>query len=278
MSVAEKKRQYRNSKGITVTTKKGKHHANPQNLWWVRGLPNPRLGKPISEKAKAIIRERSLSRPNLEPSLETAYLAGAILGDGSLNVDEGRGNYICRIFTGIHQYFTALVCLCLRNIGLRPSTYSRSTYSRNNREVIVQVYSKVLVDWVRGLTINRLREFLTSPMLKLSFIYGFFDAEGSVWFRRDRGGCRGLVVEITNTNKELIDLIYSWLIELGFHPRMRQENKSGENKNWKDAYRINLLRQTEVDRFLCVEVNYGGIGENDNRGNGIKDMSQFFLH
>ncbi len=86
----------------------------------------------------------------------------------------------------------------------------------------------------------------------LSFLAGFFDAEGSIYLHKKRFG-EGFEAQITNTDEELLKLISRGLESLGYHPRLYHRAQHARHLGQvqgKELWVLKLHRIFEVCRLL----------------------------
>jgi hypothetical protein len=95
----------------------------------------------------------------------------------------------------------------------------------------------------------------------LSFLAGFFDAEGSVLFHKKTGIRYAPELAIKNTDSALMDLLFSKLKGMGYHPAMEwrdQDMVRGRISGPSRIGRISLVRFVEVRRMLSeLQVRHG---------------------
>jgi hypothetical protein len=90
----------------------------------------------------------------------------------------------------------------------------------------------------------------------LSFLAGFFDAEGSLYFHK-KGKTGAFELSITNTNLELLQEIAARLTQVGFHSVLRKVRvdrdaaiESGMTNPSEFMWRITIWRHKDVNRIL----------------------------
>jgi len=178
-------------------------------------------------RKKRVKELRSRSTPNLMPSPSLAYILGALLGDGYIN--NGR-----RITLQVKDIlFAKSFAAALRNIGLN------SGVCRAGRNMfLAYAWSASFGDWYSKLTLTDISNFLTSKELKLAFLKGFYEAEGSVEFRNGWGR-----LSMFNKNHSLLQLVKNILVSLGYNPTLTW-------RKTRDIGQVNLNRKGEIRRFL----------------------------
>lgn len=83
-----------------------------------------------------------------------------------------------------------------------------------------------------------------------SFLAGFFDAEGIIYFHRKK--YPNFEISITNTDKEVLGVVQRFLIGRGYHPRPDrsvQDSDRFEKPAEGDLWRLRLHRSYEVSRL-----------------------------
>ena len=88
----------------------------------------------------------------------------------------------------------------------------------------------------------------------VSFLAGFFDADGSVFFHKKREG-GGFELALSNMNGNLLIAISNRLEIMGFSPKLRLNRQRPDRgvKNGKDQiYRLSMWRHANVKRALAM--------------------------
>lgn len=224
-----------------------KSKGNIENLWWKRGLKNPCLGRRrTNEEIDKTAKSHTIS-PTLSPSDNLAYFLGAFLGDGCAYSNKKKHSYSVYIYPGLCEGFANKCSNCLKEIGLNPHIYLRKSPSLLKRgyrpQWMVTCYSKVFVEWLQGLSLEKLGKMLTSDELKLEFVRGFADAEGTTSVKR-----KSVRLAISNIDKELIKFVAKLLKDLGLHPNIHKT--TSKNKKWKPLYYVTLTRNNEATMLL----------------------------
>ena len=148
--------------------------------------------------------------PNLNPSDSLAYFLGAFLGDGAIDSK----NYRIDLSVKSKEFAFAFM-QSLKEIGAHPWVY----YRRDDYRYSVRVKSKVLCNWLLSLSLSDIKNMLLGDTsLIISFIRGFYDAEGS--FNRS-----SKVVFFWNSNQEILILIRDLLDSLGFKSTIHLHNR-----------------------------------------------------
>jgi len=166
--------------------------------------------------------------PNLNMSPELAYIIGVVWGDGYINKypsDKYGYGYTIALDT-IDRDFASEFANCLSSIRLNPKIYSRKT--RNS--YIAKARSIKLFQFFEQLTLDKARNLLNhaSNKIKIFFVKGFSDSEGSVAFL-----CTGQIqISMSNKNRELLTLIRDLLLNLDMETTIAKGGftAKGENK------------------------------------------------
>lgn len=161
----------------------------------------------------------------LEPSSELTYLIGAFLGDGWVH------NKKCYTigFAGEQSFMESINEKLSKVIG---RTYLVSKSKTKNMYVLF-VYSKSFYNFL-NLPIEKLLEI--TERYPLSFIRGFFEAEGTVI--KDRRKKHVYLLRMTNTNYLYIKTVGKYLKKFGFDYGIIESKR--KEKNWKTIYHLQL--------------------------------------
>jgi len=152
--------------------------------------------------------------PKLEFNNNMAYLLGAYLGDGyaALNGKEFR-------LKG-EITFTSKVAQSLNTIGLNPHI------KPDKGCFLVQAASTKFILWLHQLSLKDIETMLVNDNLKLSFIEGFYDAEGYLGIvHRQNRTFPHIWVKIGNTNLPLLEMCQRLLTDLGIYSRVYLSNR-----------------------------------------------------
>ena len=97
------------------------------------------------------------------------------------------------------------------------------------------------------------KEFATKPRLFNSFLAGFFDAEGCLYFHRKASGS-SFEIHISNVNLRLLTSITEILLRLNYNPKLVVHSQNSERLGWvhstSQLWRIMIWRHGEVSRLL----------------------------
>jgi len=173
-------------------------------------------------------------RPNLLPTPTLAYILGVVMGDGSIVVSPPR--YEVRLQTTQHDFNLAFAAT-LQEIGLHPKTYGWRNTS------ITYAFSKAIVEWLKQVDRSA---FLTTNSLRAAFVRGFYESEGGCYHT----GYSWQIV-MSNTNRDLIDLVQCCLQELGYNFHLRS-HQPGNGR--KVLFMLHKATKSEVERFF-KEIN-----------------------
>jgi len=156
-------------------------------------------------------------KPNLAPTVQLAYLLGAIMGDGYTHFwNKGNGDNAAIVLRVKSLRFSKKFANYMQMIGLRPKLFREKDYTKAGRKSFFTVltYSKEFVMWYKQLTLNKVRNFLLDINLKKAFIEGFWDAEGNWHKPKKKKKC--IMIQIGNSNLKLLGFIQQILLELGY--------------------------------------------------------------
>lgn len=83
-------------------------------------------------------------------------------------------------------------------------------------------------------------EFGRSPVTFLSFLAGFFDAEGSIYYhRKGKGG--GFELSLSNTNDVILERIRNFLLKLGYYSKLDTFDQNSDRLGYSLNGRISRL-------------------------------------
>ncbi len=106
-----------------------------------------------------------------------------------------------------------------------------------------------------GIRKHDLGKILPIEKIKLAYLAGIFDGEGSLYVLK-RNNRLKIVFDIGMTDKNTIETIYKWLTSSGFHPKFKPLNYKGTDKRgydrtkWKKYYRVTLYWMQEIKKLL----------------------------
>jgi len=190
-------------------------------LNWMRrsGVPTrtrseaAKLAYKKSERIRNALSTSTIIKPDLEPSLSLCYIIGVLLGDGYINVY--KDNYRVGLQVKSRR-FAEDFSRALGKVGLHPSIWVRK-----RGHYVVTATSKLFVEWFAKMSLSDIRTLISKKgSYAKAFIKGFYDSEGTT---------RG---RMSNSKREIIQLVKSALENLGFHPRLyryeAEDCRSGE--------------------------------------------------
>ena len=169
-------------------------------------------------EAAALNPPPNLKRPNLQTSKELAYIIGVHLGDGCVNIRFDKFQYQWRVKG--EREFVDNIARVLQLIGLN------SWINRENDCFRISTASRIFVQWLTKLSLQNIETLLVSDNLKLSFIEGFYDAEGYLGIvHRQNRTFPHIWVKIGNTNLPLLEMCQRLLTDLGIYSRVYLSNR-----------------------------------------------------
>jgi intein-encoded DNA endonuclease-like protein len=203
--------------------------------------------KPRTRKEGSILANKI--KPILNVSEDLSYILGVLLGDGSAYYNNGHGRII---LTAKDREFIIAFEKALKNIGLNPKLYITE---RNGKHYYkIEAYSTIFVDWYKKLTYEKIKEMLSEKEFVVSFLRGFIDSEGSVFYNK-RGNNKYLNVRIHNTNLNLLKFVQNLILELGFHCAiLKEKRRITENRlHHHTSYHIFIKGgNLEANRFIAT--------------------------
>ncbi len=185
-------------------------------------------------------------RPFSGDPLERAYLVGMRIGDLDV-VRHGRAVRV-RVST-THPAMIQLFTVLFSRYGHVQKYPKRSVLTEFEWTLECDLDSSFQFLLDKGLDWVELTR--TGPLF-LSFLAGFFDADGSVFYHK-KGTSGGFEFALTNVDKLTLELIASELGARGFHPRIlraRQRADRGVKNGSEVIWKLSLWRHGEVARIL----------------------------
>lgn len=190
---------------------------------------------------------------NQDKENKLAYFYGLFTGDGFTNIN--RNSYDVYMSIGKNEqdlanFYDDLVeslfdrkCVHVhKNRELTRRFTSKELVQTLDRSVGISAYTKRVPEWVMN----------GSYGVKLSFLQGFLDADGSVFY--DKGKIR---VNFTSVNLELLEDIQDLLFALEIKNTIVRHQKERTNKNGVhsiESYRINIAQEDNLK--LATECVY----------------------
>ncbi len=233
-------------KGIVPWNKgmKGLYIAGSEKGWLRKGHKWP---KEIEEKMLTTLREKSLLKPNLEMNESLAYIIGLLKGDGHV----GHYSRSYRIsLDSTNEKIAINLFKALKDIRLNPFLYKHNPTNGIGKQKQIRVIanSKIFYEWYKRLTAEKLKILFDSKEKAVGFIRGFYEAEGSIYRYKNST----IVISISNTDLELIELVKFLLEKLGLNFRLNGPYKNNRlgGYNAKPIYRIQTGSKKYVFGFL----------------------------
>lgn len=151
------------------------------------------------------------------PSNELAYIAGAVIGDGTIYRSKHRYNDEVRLAV-VDRDFCESFARCLSSLFPLHGPFRISTFSDGGcNRFVARVGSRLLADFlsqpIRGL-MELIRPY------SASFLRGLFDAEGAVVVSTGNGRRLSLRLELTNSDIEILHLAQEILDDMRIHSRV----------------------------------------------------------
>jgi len=183
-------------------------------------------------------------KPDLELSPTLSYLLGALLGDGCAYVQgqKDKRSYIIQLATTEKKFAE-----CVSEAFKRINICSILDYVRKKGQWRVRACNKYFFDYLKGLTLDQLKQLTERKKNCIAFLKGFYEAEG--YFHKNHQP-NNPDITISNTNAELLNFVKKSLERLGFHPCFYKVCKGTEKR--KPLYRVDLCRTPEVKRFIRI--------------------------
>ena len=156
---------------------------------------------------------------NLESSESLAYILGVIEGDGGVQAYKKKGHYSINLGV-IDKDFICEFKKHLKKIGF--INFQECKIKHENKKDIYRliVYSRYFYDWY--VSLNKYEDYKkllgNCKKYMCAFIKGMFDSEGSVVLQYGKKRqIRSGRIQITNTDRELIDLVCYFLDKLNIN-------------------------------------------------------------
>jgi len=200
----------------------------------------------------------NLNLPNLKPSKELSYLLGAVFGDGWVG-KSGR-QYQIRL-SAVDFSFVTEFRNCIKIILNKEYPIKRIFISKKNPkwsdQYLCIAYSKALFEFLKGKEISNFSKIIEK--YPQDFVRGFADAEGCIMFKEGkRLRVTEPIIEITNTNKQLLIYVQKLLERLGIHskiygPRIHIGRKLEVLKFYK---KVNFKNKAKKEKLKFFVDNY----------------------
>lgn len=193
----------------------------------------------------------TIDRDAFDWNEDLAYILGAMLGDGCAYISYGGHSPILyRVDLQVgSEVFARRVFDAARRVGLRPHWYkpqvltnSIKTYTRYK----VGFLSKRLYQLVKDIKEepSKLLELIQDSRQAISFLAGFYDAEGH-YCNKDK---RHYHLQMSNTNVPLLSVLKLILEKIGYDFRLRLVRR--ESIRTKPLYVLYATRHSTIDSFL----------------------------
>ena len=223
---------------------KGLYINGSEKGWFKKGHKWP---EKIKKKMLKKLLEKTLLKPNLNMTENLSYIVGLLKGDGCV-YKNGRCYWIC--FDNTNKNLSRNIFRALEEIGLNPTLYGvrPSNGIGKLKQYRVVANSKLFYNWYKGLSAKKLRELLDTKEKIVSFIRGFYEAEGGIY--KSKNGT--ISVAMYNTDLELLKLIKSLLEKLGLHFRLNGPYKNIKlgGPSARPIYRLITSSKKNVNTFL----------------------------
>ncbi len=163
------------------------------------------------------------------------YLAGLVVGDGSLTFYKKTNSYYIEIYDADKEFLEDIVREIRRTLKIN----ARVTSVRGRNYSKLRISNKELYNALRVTISKRLR----SPTK--AFVRGIIDAEGTIYL--DKKG--RISLEIANVNKEIIDAVCKYLKRHGIHHRVTVHKGRG---NRKTIFKVRIRGWGNVEKTLSL--------------------------
>lgn len=191
--------------------------------------------------------------PNLNPTYELGYVLGVVYGDGYYTYRKDTKAYMIGLNATdkeFVEYFTLQLCKVLeRKTHILISKLQPKAPNRKLQHTTI-IGSKKLVLFIKSLNIRQLEERIeATEECKIGFIRGFFDSEGSIHLtsceHSGRKTPKWLKISISNTNKELLEMIQHFFTSLSIKTFRINEMNMENRWNKKPLYRLSFSSSKE---------------------------------
>jgi intein-encoded DNA endonuclease-like protein len=199
-----------------------------------------------SAESRMIRGSGNVKKVNLQPSEQLFYVLGVIYGDGNYRKNGDTYRVELRVTS---KAFAKSFEENLRQIGLKPCTWVEKRSERNpswSDLYTVSACSARLCKWLKEKSYDDIWNIMqTNTEYVKAFLRGFYESEGCLHLRKE-GGIR---VSVSNTKKELIDLVARAVEHLGF--KYSITTYKDERYTNGVCYRLEILgRRPEKERFI----------------------------
>lgn len=238
---------------LPIQSKKKIGHAELERLYWQEAKSLHQIAKITGYTHTTIRRwmiERGIprrsryesvaKRPNLENRGNLCYVIGVLLGDGYVSTyKDGRG------IVGLDQTrgeFANAFEASLKEMGLNPCKWERNYYGKRKNMWIVTASSAPFFRWWKSLILEDIEGIVgEDTKYKIALIRGFFESEGSNIIHQ-----KGWTIDFNNTKKNVLELVHSFLTDLGFKFKMGSYQRAER----RICYYLRQHRQTLNYKFI----------------------------
>ncbi|PIZ89015.1 MAG: hypothetical protein COX90_01440 [Candidatus Nealsonbacteria bacterium CG_4_10_14_0_2_um_filter_38_17] len=186
--------------------------------------------------------------PNLRLTENLAYLLGTLKGDGYVNYSKKYNRYIIGL-QNTKLKFCKEFFNVLRAINLNPSLGQNKKIKGVGKHKLyfVVANSQVFYRWYKKLSLPKLKRLLSTKRMKISFIKGFYESEGTIFKRKDKKYHLAFI----NTNGNLLRVVKTLLNEIGFNLNLNGPYKAtGLGK--KPRYHLQTSKQQQIKKFITT--------------------------
>ena len=193
-------------------------------------------------------------QPDWSKKEPLSYVIGVLMGDGWTYIDKRGSGYICLQQT--REEFAKSFYNALMSLGLTPKMYiipkEGGDYICGNKvksrkdQILVRACSRAFVEWYRSSSLEEISQIvLSSKSTAKEFVRGFYESEGTNYVSRTSRGRPYWVIELTNSNLEILKLVKKAIEKIGFHFHLSKKH----NKMYR-LYSAHALR----NRLFLEEI------------------------
>jgi intein/homing endonuclease len=218
------------------------------DLYWRNGLSLEEIARRFGVSKETIrSRMKKLNIPRRKGgelgvpiNPDTCYVLGALVGDGYVQRNKANRNYEINLQT-TDRIFAIRVKQKLDKLRIPSWLFCPKRRTKAGNTVYwLYFVRKRIYDLVKQIRLNPdiLKVLLKTADEVREFIHGFYDAEGCF----DRDGYR---IELDNTNRRLMEIVYDFLVKLGYKPKFYNYEYHKIPK-----YRIHIPTTEQSQRFM----------------------------
>jgi intein-encoded DNA endonuclease-like protein len=164
-----------------------------------------------------------------------AYILGVLIGDGNLYKDKRMNSYKIELVAK-HEAFVNSFGDALKKLGFTPHYGIKHVKWCNKNYYRVTAHNRAIA-WLKDY-MQKLEYILNRPELKIAFIKGFYESEGSsVTGKQWR-------VRMFGVNSSLLKLVQRFLLDLGFNFSLYL------SKGSKNLYELSSTNSEQNLKFL----------------------------